>query len=114
MIEIQLFLTQQDIDNYAKVSGDHNPIHLDEEQARSHGFSGRIAHGMLIMGKVWSKVSSNLLTPNDFPWTYELSFYSPIYAEDIVVLQVVHVADRLQVIGLCKGEIVIKGSIIVA
>ncbi|MER2088826.1 MAG: MaoC family dehydratase [Sporosarcina sp.] len=114
MIEIQVFVTQQDIENYAEVSGDHNPIHLDEEQAKNHGFSGRIAHGMLIMGKVWSKVSSSIFTPNDFPDKYELDFYSPIHAEDIVALQVVYDADRLQVVGICEGKIVIKGSIIIA
>jgi 3-hydroxybutyryl-CoA dehydratase len=114
MIEIKLFLTQLEIEKYAEVSGDHNPIHLDEEQARNHGFSGKIAHGMLIMGKVWSKVSSNLLTPTDFPEKFELDFFSPIHAGDIVVLRVKHNADRLQIEGICKGKIVIKGMIIVS
>ena len=67
MIVIQLSITQQDIENYAEVSGDYNPIHLDEEIAKNHGFSGTIAHGILTMGKVWSKVSSSMLTPTDFP-----------------------------------------------
>ena len=113
MIEIELLLTQQDIENYAEISGDYNPIHLDDGQAKNHGFSGRIAHGMLVMGKVWSAVSSNLLTPNDFPSKYVIDFYSPIHAEDIVVLQVAHDADRLQIEGICKEQIVIKGSIII-
>ena len=113
MIVIQLSITQQDIKNYAEVSGDYNPIHLDEEIAKSHGFSGRIAHGILIMGKVWSKVSSSMLTPTDFPEKYELDFYSPIHAGDIVVLRVVHDADRLQIEGICEEQIVIKGSIII-
>lgn len=113
MIEIQIFITQQDIENYAEISGDYNPIHLDDDQAKNHGFSGRIAHGMLVMGKVWSAVSSSLLTPNDFPSNYEIDFYSPIHAKDIVVIQVVHDADRLQIEGICEGKIVIKGSIII-
>ncbi len=69
---------------------------------------------MLIMGKVWSKVSSSLLTPLDFPGEYELDFYSPIHAGDVIVLQVEHNADRLQIEGICEGKIVIKGSISVA
>jgi acyl dehydratase len=35
---------------YAEASGDHNPIHLDEDFARSVGLPGVIAHGMLQMG----------------------------------------------------------------
>ena len=113
MIEIKLLLTQQDIENYAEISGDYNPIHLDDDQAKNHGFSGRIAHGMLVMGKVWSHVSSSLLTPTDFSGKYELDFYSPIHAGDIVVLRVEQNADIFQIVGICEEKIVIKGSIIV-
>ena len=35
---------------YAKASGDHNPIHLDDDFARNVGLPGIIAHGMLQMG----------------------------------------------------------------
>jgi acyl dehydratase len=40
---------QEQIDAYAEASGDHNPIHLDAEFARSVGLPGTIAHGMLEM-----------------------------------------------------------------
>jgi acyl dehydratase len=42
--------TADQIAAYAEASGDHNPIHLDEEFARSVGLPGIIAHGMLQMG----------------------------------------------------------------
>lgn len=42
-------ITQQQIDAYADVSGDHNPIHLNPEAARAVGLDGTIAHGMLNM-----------------------------------------------------------------
>ena len=42
--------TEQQIAAYADASGDHNPIHLDDEFARSVGLPGVIAHGMLQMG----------------------------------------------------------------
>lgn len=37
---------------YAQASGDHNPIHLDEDVAKKVGLPGRIAHGMLVAGWV--------------------------------------------------------------
>jgi acyl dehydratase len=43
------FTTEQ-IAAYADTSGDHNPIHLDDDFARSVGLPGVIAHGMLQMG----------------------------------------------------------------
>jgi acyl dehydratase len=42
--------TREQIAAYAEASGDHNPIHLDDDFARSVGLPGVIAHGMLQMG----------------------------------------------------------------
>jgi acyl dehydratase len=42
-------VTQEQIDAYADASGDHNPIHVDPEFARSVGLPGTIAHGLLDM-----------------------------------------------------------------
>jgi acyl dehydratase len=42
--------TKEQIAAYAEASGDHNPIHLDDDFARSVGLPGLIAHGMLQMG----------------------------------------------------------------
>ena len=43
-------MTQEQINAYADASGDHNPIHVDPEFARSVGLPGTIAHGLLDMG----------------------------------------------------------------
>lgn len=43
-------VTRADLVAYAEASGDHNPIHQDEEVARTVGLPGVIAHGMLTLG----------------------------------------------------------------
>ncbi len=50
MSELVVTFTREHIAAYAEASGDHNPIHLDDEFARSVGLPGVIAHGMLQMG----------------------------------------------------------------
>src|ERR1700687_3013224 len=50
MSERSVTLTREQIAAYAKASGDHNPIHLDDDFARKVGLPGVIAHGMLQMG----------------------------------------------------------------
>jgi 3-hydroxybutyryl-CoA dehydratase len=42
-------VTQERIQGYAEVSGDYNPLHVDEEYARTTPFGGTIAHGMLVL-----------------------------------------------------------------
>jgi 3-hydroxybutyryl-CoA dehydratase len=59
-------ITQEQLRAYADASGDHNPIHVDEEYARATPFGGTIAHGMLVAsligemmyaahGRTWSE-----------------------------------------------------------
>lgn len=47
--DVTKHVTQAQVNAYADVSGDHNPIHLNPEVARSVGLEGTIAHGMLSM-----------------------------------------------------------------
>ena len=49
-LETRLFtITREDLARYARASGDHNPIHRDDDVARSVGLPGVIAHGMYTM-----------------------------------------------------------------
>lgn len=50
MTERKVTFTREQIAAYAEASGDHNPIHLDDDSAQSVGLPGVIAHGMLQMG----------------------------------------------------------------
>ena len=50
-------ITREQIKAYAEASGDHNPIHLDDDFARQVGLPGIIAHGMLQMGLLATWVS---------------------------------------------------------
>jgi acyl dehydratase len=50
MTQRSVTFTREQIAAYAKASGDMNPIHLDDDFARTVGLPGVIAHGMLQMG----------------------------------------------------------------
>ena len=45
-------ITQEQLSAYADASGDHNPIHVDEDFARTTMFGGTIAHGMLVLALI--------------------------------------------------------------
>lgn len=49
-------VTREDVDAYARASGDHNPLHRDDEVAQGAGYPGIIAHGMFTMGHLASCV----------------------------------------------------------
>lgn len=52
-------IPQERINAYADASGDHNPIHLDDNFARQTRFGQRIAHGMLSLAFVWEMLAIN-------------------------------------------------------
>lgn len=43
-------ISEEDIALFATISGDFNPVHMDEEYAKKTFFKGRIAHGVLLLG----------------------------------------------------------------
>ena len=78
-------VTQEQVNLYAEAAKDFNPIHLDEEFARTTQFGGRIAHGMLTL----AFVSEMLETA--FPGAYasggelDVKFKAPVYPGETVV-----------------------------
>jgi len=53
-------VTDRDIELFAEVSTDRNPVHLDESYARETIFAGRIAHGMLTAGLISAVIGEQL------------------------------------------------------
>jgi len=53
-------ITDRDIELFAEVSTDHNPVHLDDDYARDTIFEGRIAHGMLTAGLISAVIGEQL------------------------------------------------------
>jgi acyl dehydratase len=59
---VKAAVTREQLSAYAEASGDHNPIHLNDDFARMAGLDGVIAHGMLSMGFLGQFVSSWMST----------------------------------------------------
>ena len=44
----EVVVTESMVDDFAKLSGDNNPLHMDENYAKSNNFENRVCHGMLL------------------------------------------------------------------
>src|ERR1044071_1746811 len=62
-VSTQTTVTEQDVIDFARVSGDHNPLHMDEEYAKTTLFKGRIAHGALTASYVSAILGNDLPGP---------------------------------------------------
>jgi 3-hydroxybutyryl-CoA dehydratase len=87
-------ITEDDILLFARVSGDHNPIHLDAEYAERSLFGKRIAHGFLIGSLISAVLGNDLPGPGSIYLGQTLKFLAPIHIGDTVTVTVKVVALR--------------------
>ncbi len=91
-----------DVDAFVALSGDDNPLHVDDDFARLHGFRGRVVHGMLV-GAFLSRVVGTVLPGPGAVWlSQSIRFAQPVYVGDRVevTVSVTHKAEALRTLVL--------------
>ena len=81
-------ITDRDIQLFADISTDHNPVHLDESYARDTIFGGRIAHGMLTAALISAVIGEQLPGHGTVYLSQSLKFLAPVRPGDRVRAQV--------------------------
>ncbi|NBO21108.1 MAG: MaoC family dehydratase, partial [Rhodobacteraceae bacterium] len=81
-------ITDRDIELFAEVSTDHNPVHLDDDYARDTMFHGRIAHGMLTAGLISAVIGEQLPGHGTVYLGQSLRFLAPVRPGDTVRAEV--------------------------
>jgi 3-hydroxybutyryl-CoA dehydratase len=114
-------VTLDDIERFAAVTGDTNPVHLDEAVAARTRFGGRIAHGMLGAGFISAVLGTELPGPGVVYMSQSLRFTKPVRPGDTItaaveVTEVMAVKRRLRLATTCHNqldELVLDGEALV-
>lgn len=113
-------ITETDIVMFAGISGDTNPMHLNEEYAAATPFKGRIAHGMLSACFITTVLGTRLPGPGCIYMSQSLKFRAPVRIGDTVtttvtVTDIVPEKARVAMSTICtvKGKPVIEGEALV-
>ena len=77
-------VTAADIQKFGEVSGDVNPLHFDDEYAKTTLFKGRIAHGMLSASYISAVLGTKLPGPGSIFMTATIRFRAPVRIGDVV------------------------------
>ncbi|OIU87280.1 MaoC family dehydratase [Acinetobacter sp. AR2-3] len=93
--EIAHSFSENDVDLFSKLSGDENPVHLDEEYAKTTTFGRRIVHGALASSIFSSIFANNLPGAGCIYLKSENKFLRPIYLNTKVLFKV-EIIDILQ------------------
>ncbi len=87
-------ITDEDIQKFADVSMDRNPIHLDEEFAANSMFKQRIAHGVISAGLISAVIGTKLPGINTIYMGQTLKFVAPVFIGDELTAEVEVIKKR--------------------
>lgn len=117
---LQKQITDRDIELFAEVSTDHNPVHLDDSYARDTIFEGRIAHGMLTAGLISAVIGEQLPGHGTVYMGQTLKFMAPVRPGDIVraevTVEAIDMSKRRVTLAtrcLVGDTVVLKGEAVV-
>ena len=116
--EITKTIEQSDINAFADVTGDHNPVHVDEEFAKTTRFGKRIAHGMLTASLISAVLANKLPGAGSVYLGQTLQFVAPMFPGDEITARVTvkEIREDKPIVKLetiCvnqRDEIVIRGE----
>ena len=121
-VEVERTFTQRDFDDFAQLSGDDNPIHVDPEFAKTTRFGRTLAHGMMLFSTLSAVISTRLPGPGALILDQQLMFPGPTYTDErlsvsVEVLEVHEDRATLKVaitkpdepgVVCCQGETVVQ------
>jgi len=89
-------VTEREVEMFAAVSGDHNPVHLDPEYAAGTQFGECIAHGMLTGAFISAAIAMELPGPGTIYLGQNIQFRAPVFLGDTltVTLEVISKHDK--------------------
>src|ERR1044072_1921328 len=119
--EVSKTITDEDVRWFAELTGDRNPVHLDESYAKTTRFGRRIAHGMLGASLISTVLASELPGPGSVYLNQTLRFNAPVYLGETITARDIekHVREDKPVVTLetvCtnqRGERVVEGEAVV-
>ena len=106
---------------FAELSGDTNPVHLDDSYAAGTRFGRRIAHGMIAAGLISAVLANDLPGPGTVYLSQTLQFKSPVFPGDVITTTVEVKSVRpdkpiVTLITVCRNQsdaVVLEGEAVV-
>lgn len=117
---IEVKVTDKMVRQFAEMSGDHNPIHLDDAYAAKTRFGKRIAHGMIV-GALISRSLVDGIGGGGIYLGQTLKFVNPVFIDDTIVITIKVTGIRKEK-GICtvetnvaktNGDVVVKGDAVI-
>jgi len=117
--QCELQVSPKDVEIFSQLSGDTNPLHMDEAAANEYGFPRRVAHGMIALGAISRLIGTELPGPGALWVAQDVQFAGPVFVGDslsarVTVEQISKAAGllvlRTEVVNTKTAEVVLSGT----
>ena len=99
--EFQVVITESLVNDFAKITGDFSPIHINEKFAKSKKFKGRVVHGMLLASFLSQMVGMYLPGKHAIYLSQSLEFHNPCFINDKITISSV-ITDKSEATKIIK------------
>ncbi len=86
-VKFTVHITESTINEFARISGDYNPLHMDEQYAAKTQFGKRVCHGMLLASFFSRLVGMYMPGKNALYFSQTLNFQTPCFVGDKVTIE---------------------------
>ena len=101
--EFHVVITQSLVDDFAKISGDFSPLHMNEEYAKSTKFQNKVVHGMLLASFLSRMIGMYLPGKHALYTSQSLEFHNPCFVGDEIIVSSI-VVDKSESTKIIKIE----------
>ena len=102
-------VTREMIQQFAAISDDYNPVHIDEDYARQTVFGSVIAHGMISGAMISAVLANKLPGPGNIYMSQDLKFLAPVYPDDVItttveIIELEETRGRVKLATWCENQ----------
>lgn len=105
----EITIDEKSVEDFAKVSGDFNPLHMNEQYANQTKFKKRVCHGMLLASFFSRLVGMYLPGKNALYFSQNLNFVEPCFIGDTIIVKG-EISDKSEATKMIKIKTTIKNT----
>lgn len=114
-------ITDNDVLRFIELTGDNNPVHLDDLAAKAQGFKSKIAHGMLSSSFFSAILATKFPGPGAIYLGQSIKFHSPVYLNEELIyeLEITHQKESKPIFTISTviknkfGDILVSGEAVI-
>ncbi len=113
---IDRIIYPEDVEKFAKLSGDFNSLHMNEDQAKESIFGQRVCHGMLVGSYISAVLGMHMPGEGTIYLEQDLKFLKPVYLNEKIeiIAEIIEIIENREIVRLKTEVLKENGTVAVS